>query len=120
MANGELIILDIGIDICTSCPYPDCVGTDTELCHLIKDEVRRVKGDLDREKQKRDRKVLEKIQKSVSNSDSGLTMPELREELGYEYGFLQSLMRRGKLKSRRQRTGKKVKVIIIGVNFDLQ
>jgi hypothetical protein len=122
--SSDLIILDIGIELCTNCPYydevtneGDCIGTDTELCHLMKDEVRKVREKIQKKEDEEKRKILENIQDAIERNESGLTIPELRDIYGYEYGFLQSLMRRGILESKRTKSGKRTKVLITGVNF---
>jgi hypothetical protein len=82
----------------------------------MKDEVSRIRGEIQEKEDKEKRKILENIQDAIETK-GGLTMPELRDIYGYEYGFLQSLMRRGVLKSKRVKNGKRVKVLITGVNF---
>jgi hypothetical protein len=82
----------------------------------MKDEVRKVREKIQKKEDEEKRKILENIQDAIETK-GGLTMPELRDIYGYEYGFLQSLMRRGVLKSKRAKSGKRTKVLITGVNF---
>jgi hypothetical protein len=95
------IILEIGIHICLACPYPDCISSDTELCHLIKDEVRRIKALAQQEQDKTDREMTKNIQNCVKRNP--LTMPQLSNDLGYKYEDIERLIRIKKLKVKRSR-----------------
>jgi hypothetical protein len=122
MRNNEPIIIEIGIEICLNCPYyneddPDseCISSDTELCHVLKDEVKRIKNETQAEQDRVDREMVSNIRASIKTSikNGGLTIPELRDIHGYKYNDIVSLIRRGRLKSRKEKEGQCTKIIVI-------
>ena len=109
---NEPIILEIGIDLCLDCPYPDCIGTDTELCHLMKDEVKRVRAQIKTEKIAHEKRMLDGIQ--ALTEDGPLTMPELAKRLECDYAEIETLRRHRKLHWRKDK-GEKNIIFITGV-----
>jgi hypothetical protein len=110
------LIKNIGIDICTNCPYPDdCIVTDSEPCHLVQAEVDRVKArekEEERAKERaKERAMIDSIMDIVRKMGP-LSLPEIRSALGYNYDTMARLVRLNKLPAKRV-TRKNKKVILI-------
>lgn len=115
---SDLIINQIGIEICLSCPHDDCQATDLVLCQALQDEVKRVKTEQVKQKEDNTNELLHSISTCINGS--GIAMNEIAKRIDIDYTQMQSLVRQGKLKVRREKLNnqKRTRVIVIGVNFD--
>jgi hypothetical protein len=111
----DLIIVNIGVDLCLNCPYDDCVSTDLELCDILKAEVKRAKRQQELEQQQELEDVLHNISTRINGS--GILLNELAVELDCEYSYLVSLARRGLLETKRRKLpgGGHRRIIVTGV-----
>lgn len=112
----DLIIVNIGIDLCLNCPYDDCLATDLELCDILKTEVARAKKQQELERQQELKDVLHSASTHINGSE--IPLNELAIELDCEYSYLVSLARRGLLETKRRKLpgGGHKRIIVTGVN----
>lgn len=113
----DLIIVNIGIDLCLNCPYDDCISTDLELCDILKSEVARAKKQQELEQQQELKDILHNALTHINGS--GIPLNELAVELDCEYSYLVSLARRGLLETERRKlpSGGHKRIIVTGVNI---
>jgi len=111
--NNDLIIAKIGIDICLACPHEECIATENELCGLLKDEVNRIKQSINKEENARLNEALNIIEEAIK--DKPIPLIKIRNDYEFNYGYLQSLIRRGFLETEREEWRNKTRILITGV-----